>query len=156
VGVRHVPGAGRRMIEAVEELLGAIIERHETLAKQYRALKSVTLTPTEFDTMVLDPVAPDPRNKPGWDGRSASAVAALGRALHRRFEVHRLWTEGDGHIGDLSAWEAYNALVQAVDHGTTLFPVRLERTRSLLDGRLRDVKRSCKQRLLGHAAEQRT
>jgi phage/plasmid-like protein (TIGR03299 family) len=151
VGVRHVPGASRRMIEAVEELLGAVIERYEALARQYRVLKSVRLTPTEFDTLVLDPVAPDPRTKPGWTASTPSAEAALERALHRRFEILRLWTEGDGHIGDLSAWEAYNALVQAVDHGTTLFPVRLERTRSLLDGRLRDVKRSCKHRLLDHA-----
>lgn len=151
VGVRHVPGAGRRMIEAVEELLRAIIERYEMLAKQYRVLKRVTLEPAQFDALVLDPVAPDPRSRPGWTARTPSAEAALERALGRRFEVHRLWTEGDGHVGDLSAWEAYNAVVQAVDHGTALFTVRHERTRSLLDGRLRDLKRTCKHRLLDHA-----
>lgn len=156
VAVRHVQGAGRRMVKAAEELLGAIIERYESLARQYRVLKSVTLTPTEFDTLVLEPVAPDPRTKRSWTPSTPSAEAALERALGKRYEIRRLWTEGDGHAGDSSAWEAYNALVQAVDHGTALFPVRSERTRSMLNGRLRDLKRTCKKRLLDHAITART
>lgn len=155
VAVRHVQGAGRRMVEAAEELLGAIIERYELLARQYRVLKSVTLTPTEFDALVLDPVAPDPRTKRGWTPSTPSGEAALERALGKRYEIRRLWTEGDGHAGDFSAWEAFNAFVQAVDHGTGLFPVKFERTRSLLDGRLRDLKRTCKNRLLDHAKTNR-
>ena len=155
VAVRHVQGAERRMVEAAEKLLGAIIERYETLATQYRILKNVTLTPAEFDTLVLDPVAPDPRTNPDWTPSTPSAEAALERALGKRYEIRRLWTDGDGHTGDSSAWEAYNGLVQAVDHGTGLFPVRFERTRSLLDGRLRDLKRTCKHRLLDHAMTDR-
>jgi hypothetical protein len=68
----------------------------------------------------------------------------------RRVELRRLWTAGEGHVGDHSAWEPYNALVQAVDHSETLFPVRGERTRSLLDGHLGLLKRDCKLRLLRH------
>lgn len=152
VTVRHTRGATTRMIEATEELLSAIIERYEELAQQYQLLKDTTLEPTQFDVLVLDPVSPDPRRDPDWRPVNPQAEAALERTLRRRTELRRLWTDGAGHNGDLSAWEAYNGLVQAVDHDASLFPVRVDRTESLLDGRLRDVKRECKLRLLKHAA----
>lgn len=153
VAVRHTSGAERRVIEAADQLLRGIIERYETIAKQYRLLKRATLSPDDFDSLVVDPVAPDPRADPEWRPSNAQAEAALDRALRRRAELRRLWREGDGHVGDQSAWEAYNALVQAVDHGDAHFPVRSQRTLSLLDGRLRNIKRSCKRRLLDHARE---
>ena len=51
-----------------------------------------------------------------------------------------LWTEGTGHSGDRSMWEAYNAVAESVDHDAELWRVRGPRTAALLDGRLRRIK----------------
>ncbi len=152
VAVRHTSGGRWRMADAAEQMLRPIIERFEILAQQYRTLQRTELDEQQFMTLVLDPVAPDPRNDPGWRASNRQAEEALQRALDRRRTIRVLWTEGKGHVGDASAWEAYNGLVQAVDHGHSLFPVRNERTRSLLDGHLFAIKRSCKYRLLAFAA----
>jgi phage/plasmid-like protein (TIGR03299 family) len=127
VVVRHTSKAAERMLEAAAELLGAIVDRYEMLGKEYQLLKETKLDSAEFERLLLDPIAPDPREDPLWRPTNASSEAALERTLARRLELRRLWTAGDGHTGDCSAWEAYNALVQAVDHSEILFPVRNER-----------------------------
>lgn len=151
VAVRHTRGAEVRIVEAADALLRAIIERYQVLAERYRLLKRTVLSRRAFKVLVLDPVAPDPRDDPGWRPENQQAQAAVERTLRRRAELSRLWTEGAGHRGDQSAWEAYNGLVQALDHRSDLFPTRRNRLRSLLDGQLRRTKRRCMARLLAHA-----
>jgi phage/plasmid-like protein (TIGR03299 family) len=43
VAVRHTPKAAERMLEAAEELLGAIVDRYEMLGKEYQLLKETKL-----------------------------------------------------------------------------------------------------------------
>jgi hypothetical protein len=71
-------------------------------------------------------------------------------------EITRLWTEGDGHIGDHSAWEALNGAVQALDHDRDLFPTRAGsyRTASLLDGILAQTKQRVTENLVTYVRQE--
>lgn len=68
----------------------------------------------------------------------------LRRAERKREEIRRLWDEGVGHKGDHSACEAYNAVVEAIDHNAEFWPVRggTYRTASLLDGNLLTLRQN--------------
>ena len=124
VNVRHSGDADIKMVEAAEQLFGGIVERYQVIAEQYRNLKAVRLTEEQHARMVLDQVAPDPRQDPRFNPDASTAEMVVERALTRRREVFRLWDEGDGHTGDRSAWEAYNGAVQSLDHNDELWPTR--------------------------------
>lgn len=155
VNVRHTGDAELRVIEAAEELFGGIVERYETIAAQYRALKATHLTQIDFDALVLDAIAPDPRQLKSFNPDAKLAEVVLERALTKRAELTRLWTEGKGHVGDASAWEAYNGAVEALDHNAELWPTRAGswRTASLMDGQLRRMKDAVLSNLSRHAAD---
>ena len=65
-------------------------------------------------------------------------TGGLGR--HQELALQRrrvqLWTEGAGHRGDHSAWEALNGAVQSLDHDRELWRTRGLRTQALLSGSL--------------------
>lgn len=153
IKVRHTGDAETKIVEAAEELFAGIIERYEAIAAGYRILKATTLPDAAFRKLVLDPIAPDPRDSPRFNPEARMAESVLDRALRRRGELTRLWHEGDGHTGDGSAWEAYNGAVQALDHNTELWPTRAGswRTASLLDGQLRRMKDTTLKGLTGYA-----
>lgn len=153
--VRHTEGGAAKVAQAAGELFAALVERYEVVAAQYRALKRRTLRPEEFEAAVLDAVAPDPRRAPRFapDARLAEVVVA--RAEAKRATLTRLWGAGDGHTGDGSAWEGYNAAVQALDHDADgLWPTRggTFRTASLMHGTYGALKRLVLNRLLALAA----
>jgi phage/plasmid-like protein (TIGR03299 family) len=132
ITVRHTPNVARQTIKAAEHLFRGIVERYEEVATAYRALQQVALQEAEFRRLVLDVIAPE-----------ASAEAnsrTVELAEERRAEVRRLWDEGDGHLGDRTAWEAYNGGVQAIDHNARLFPTDGPRTASLMNGSLAEKK----------------
>lgn len=156
VGIRHEGAVEARAVEAAEKLFGALIERYETIAKQYRLLKAFALDENLFRSLVIAPAIADPRLNPKFNPEARLAENVVTRYEKKVAEVTRLWTEGTGHTGDHSAWEAYNGLVEAVDHNAELFPTRggAYRTASLIDGRLRDIKGAVLTNLVG-AAENR-
>ena len=96
----------------------------------------------EFKSAVLDVVSPDPRESKKFNPEAKLADLVVERHEKRVELVTRLWTEGAGHTGDHSAWEAYNGAVEAIDHDTDIFPIRggSWRTQSLLDGKLASLK----------------
>lgn len=118
------------------------MDRFEVIAGQYRLLMNSRLQEESFDRMVLDVVAPDPRKHPQFNPEAKLAELVVERATKKRAEVRRLWTDGKGHTGNRSAWEAYNAAVEALDHNRELWPTRAGswRTASLLDGQLAEMK----------------
>jgi phage/plasmid-like protein (TIGR03299 family) len=142
IGVRHTASAAERMVEAAETLFQAIVERFEVIAQQYKLLKAVHLSDTEFRRLIIAPAFDDPSKRAGWNPEAKLAESVVARYEEKVAEVTRLWTEGQGHKGDHSAWEAYNGLVEAIDHNTKLFPTRggCWRTASLMDGSLRRRK----------------
>jgi len=144
IKVQHTGEAPKRMIEASEKLVGGIIARYELLAKHYKALKATMLTDEQFKSLVLDVVSPDPRKSRKFNPEAKLAELVIKRHEQRIELVTQLWHAGAGHVGDRSAWEAYNGTVQAIDHNEDVFPVRggAWRTQSLLDGKLGQLKKA--------------
>jgi phage/plasmid-like protein (TIGR03299 family) len=155
--VRHVGAAEARMVEAAQNLFGGIIERYEIIATQYRALKNFYLDEAMFRELVIEPaLGAHPSQRKGWNPEARQADVVIERYETRVAEVSRLWTAGKGHAGDHSAWEAYNGLVEAIDHNAELFPTKsgVYRTQALMEGTLRDQKQAALVELVG-AAERR-
>lgn len=142
VVIPHVGDATVKVVDAALELWGGIVERYEVLALQYRALKARALTELEFKAAVLDVIAPDPRFDPKFNPEAKLADLVVERADKKRARLVHLWDNGKGHIGDRSAWEAYNAAAEALDHDRDLWPTRAGswRTASLLSGVMRKAK----------------
>jgi phage/plasmid-like protein (TIGR03299 family) len=147
ITVRHTPNVARATITAAQTLFRGIVERYEDAARAYQALQRVALQEAEFRRLVLDVIAPDKRNNENASPRAIEQADAC------RDELRRLWTEGDGHQGDHSAWEAYNGAVQAIDHNEQLFPAKSTETRtaSLISGRLAEKKMIVLDGLTRHA-----
>lgn len=154
VAVRHTGDAEARLVDAAHALWGNVIERYETLAQQYRVLKGAFLDEAMFRELVVKAAVDDPRQNPKFNPDAKLAEMVVARYEKKVQAITTLWTGGKGHSGDHSAWEAYQGLVEAVDHRPDLFPVRAGtyRTASLLDGRLAQIKRTVLTNLLGLAA----
>lgn len=142
ITLRHTANVEAKLVEAAESLLQGLIERYEIVAQQYRRLRAFHLDTAMFRELVLDAVAPDPRDNPRFNPEAMMAESTVARAEKKRAELTRLWREGDGHAGDESAWEAYNAVAQALDHNAELWPTRtgVYRTQSLLEGAYGEAK----------------
>jgi len=151
--IAHKADARTKLVEAAQELFSGVVERFEVIARQYQRLMNCRLQEESFSRMVLDVVAPDPRKHPQFNPEAKLAELVMERAMKKRAEVRRLWTEGKGHTGNRSAWEAYNAAVEALDHNRALWPTRAGswRTASLLGGELARMKNLVLDRLVGHA-----
>ncbi|MBW3631204.1 MAG: DUF932 domain-containing protein [Gemmatimonadetes bacterium] len=139
LGVRHTASVEAKTVEAARQLGGALIERYETAAQQYRALKQHHLDTALFRRLVLDAAAPVPASLE-QSGLTVGQELVRQRIQARRARLTQLWTDGAGHSGDFSAWEALNGLVQSLDHEASLWRVRGSRAGALLDGRLADIK----------------
>lgn len=150
IRVRHTLGVERRTVDAAQTLWAALVERYRGIAKDYATLRHHFLTEDLFRRLVLDKVAPV---RGEWERAEATPKQreALHRARLRRERIRALWSEGDGHPDRGSAWEAYNALVQSLDHDVALWPTRGDRTASLKDGRLEKTKQVVLDGLLRHA-----
>ncbi len=136
--IRHTGDANLRLIGAAEKMFKGIIERYEIIATQYRAMKGRILTAQEFEAAVLDVIAPDPSKLTSWNPEAKLAKVVLARNEWKRTTLTELWEKGRGHVGDHSAWEAYNGAVEGIDHDVQgLWPVRdgSYRTAALLDGK---------------------
>lgn len=140
--VRHSGEAHQKLVEAAEGLFLNFIEEYEKLSLQYKAMKETFLTQAEFDALVVAQVVQDPRKKKGWNPEARMANVVVERYDVKVKELNRLWTEGTGHTGDHSAWEAYNGVVEALDHNEDLWPSRsgVYRTQKLLGGDLAQMK----------------
>lgn len=154
VSIRHTGDAEAKHVEAAQKLLGGVIERAEAVAAAYRTLKGFYLDEAMFRELVLLPaigVHPTQRDEFNPDAKLAENVVE--RYERREREITRLWHEGKGHVGDGSAWEAYNGLVEAIDHNPSLFPSRsgVYRLGSLLTGDLRTKKERVRNTLVAAA-----
>src|SRR5690606_35537409 len=150
IGVRHTASVEGRTTEAARTLWKGLIERYDRVARQYRALKEYHLDTTLFRALVLDVASPMPPEL-GQAGLTPRQESARRRVLDRRARLSRLWEHGAVHSGDHSAWEAYNAVVQSVDHDEAVWRVRDSRVEALLDGRLAEIKDSVLAGLVGSA-----
>lgn len=112
--IRHTGDAAAKVsirARAMFARLGADFERAGDL---WARMRSLVLTREQFVTSVLDTLAPLPQadsvmTKGGFDRAHA-------RAANVRDRLSALWTNGAGHAGDHSAWEAWNAGIELIDH----------------------------------------
>jgi phage/plasmid-like protein (TIGR03299 family) len=139
LNVRHTASVEAKTVEAARQLWSGLIERYETAAQQYRALKVRHMDTALFRRLVLDVAAPIPSRLDGAN-LTKRQEKARERVIARRLRIKQLWTEGAGHSGDDSMWEAYNAVAECLDHDTKIWRVRGSRTASLMDGRLAGIK----------------
>lgn len=138
VFLKHQRNAGSKLIEGASTLWASKLESIETTAKQYEALRARIITAEEFAAAVLDVIAPVPVR----DGSGKFDATVIARAEAKREVITTLWTGGKGHTGDLSAWEAYNGAVEALDHNGKLWKTQSldARAVSLMDGPLATLK----------------
>ena len=153
ISVRHTKTVEAKVVAAAEELWGDIIERSRVLASQYKALKRTYLDEAMFRQLVLDTAVPLKDEPRGSTDRSKKIHETKQDALNdRRIKISAYWTDGKGHTGDQSAWEAYNGLVEAIDHDRTAFPTRRE---SIIEAQLYggwgEIKTKVMTKLLAHA-----
>lgn len=139
LGVRHTASVEAKTVEAARQLWTGLVERYEAAARQFQLLKARHLDTAVFRRLVLDVAAqvPPRLDRPGLTARQE---IARGRIVARRSRIAKLWTDGAGHRGDHSMYEAYNAVVESIDHDVELWRVRGPRTAALLDGRLAEIK----------------
>lgn len=140
--IKHSSIGMERLISAAQDLWHGVVERYEVLAAQYANLREFMLTQDEFKTLVLDVLAPDPREDKSFDPKSKLAETVVARADEKRQFITSMWTGGRGHSGEPSAWFAYNAAVETLDHNRDLFPNRggVTRTTAMIEGGIRKMK----------------
>jgi hypothetical protein len=155
VTIRHTDNARKRLVEEAERLWVGVGERYERIAAQYATLKACTLSEEDFNSLVLDVAVPDPSASPKFNPDARTADLVLRRYEEKRITISRLWTEGKGHQGDHSAWEAYNGVVEAIDHNASLWPGKggAWRAASMMDGVLAQAKNAVLDNLVSFAQE---
>jgi phage/plasmid-like protein (TIGR03299 family) len=152
--VRHTLSVETKTVEAAQALFKDLTANMETIARQYELLRRTHLDTAWFRKLVLDTAAPIPSKlaRAGLKDREKTSREKI-EAVRSR--LAHLWTKGDGHTGDLSAWEAYNAVTQSVDHDTTLWRSKggeEGRLAAMFEGRLLQVKQDTLDVLVAHAA----
>lgn len=150
--VTHAWGAKAKLAEVAAQVFANVVERYESIARSYRLLKATALSQQAFAELVLDCVAPDPRRDRRFNPESKMAGMVLERADAKRAKLTALWTGGRGHTGEPTAWFAYNAAVEAVDHCSDLWPNRdgSWRSRGLLGSQWTEVKGRVLDNLVAH------
>jgi phage/plasmid-like protein (TIGR03299 family) len=147
IRVGHRANVKSNTAKAVADLLATLTANFSIIAEQYEALRNRFLTEEQFAAHVLDVLAPLPEKPENVTSKGNIAVAAWERASDRavakRTRLVELWDAGDGHTGDHSAWEAYNAATQSIDHDADLWKVDGEsRLASLWQGQLGKAKQA--------------
>jgi phage/plasmid-like protein (TIGR03299 family) len=131
--LRHTKNVKSLSVDAVNDLWARITERYGRVQESYVAMKSRFLSEEEFTANVLDVLTPYP-DVPvdGGDGRFE---AALARASARRELVTDLYRgTGRGIDGTPTAFNAYMAVTEAVDHYPDMFRTRVSRLTALIPG----------------------
>lgn len=141
--VRHTGDALSRLKEESENLFGTLIDQYEKIAEGFRLLRATELSQHAFDALVVYPaIGPHPASRIEFNPEAKRAETFVERYEKRRNKIQWLWEHGQGHKGTHDAWEAYNGVVEAIDHDEDLFASRsgVFRLGALLDGQLRAKK----------------
>lgn len=140
--VRHTKSAPVRQLEAARETFKHVIAHHSEMATKYRQLQSFMLDRAMWKELVQKVAVPDPREEKGWDEKSPRAELVVNRWKAKRQRVANLMVAGAGSDGTPSAWNAYNGLVESMDHDTDLWKGRSDENRvlSLTDGPLAKIR----------------
>jgi phage/plasmid-like protein (TIGR03299 family) len=134
---KHTKTVNERAIESARKMFEGMVERHVAAAERFRVMRDRALSEKEFTTNVLDVLAPLPKLGAKVTARQQGAYD---RVLARRRRIRKLWDAGIDHTGDHSAFEAFQAVTQSLDHDRNLWRVRGSQADSMIFGRLNDLK----------------
>lgn len=150
--LRHTSGAKEALVQASESLWGNILHRYEAMAKAYHAMNCATIPVGEFNDRIVPIMAWNPEDRDGWNPEAKMARRVLERYEEKKGCITALWNGGGlGLTGNHSAWEAYNACVEALDHHAELWPKRggvYGTAQGHLDGDYRKMKQKVFERLM--------
>lgn len=152
--IPHLGDATAKHLIAAEKLVGNVVAKAEVVAKSYRQLRAAKLDRALFNALALVPViGVHPTRRGDFNPEAKLADSVVDRYEERARVMTTLWEKGKGHVGDRSAWEAYNGVVEAIDHNDHLFPSRsgVFRLGALLHGDLRTKKERALNRLVAFA-----
>jgi phage/plasmid-like protein (TIGR03299 family) len=140
--VRHTKSAPIRQFEAAQETFGRVIAHHSEMATKYRQLQGLQLDLQMWKELVQKVAVPDPREAKDWDAKSPRADLVVERFRTKANRVYQLMVKGTGSDGEKTAWNAYNGLVESMDHDTELWKGRSDENRvlSLTDGPLAQIR----------------
>lgn len=153
IKILHTSSVKSSVAQAANDLFGKISAQYEAIAESYHLLKTRYLSMEEFERAVLDVVAPVIELKGEREGERSNE-GRVEKRMQQRGRLSELWTDGDGHTGNFSAWEAFNAVTQALDH-EPLFEVRknTNRIESMISGGIAEMKSAAMESLLVLAAK---
>lgn len=126
----HNRSVESNLTNAAKELWRDLIDNYAAIARDFATLKSKFLDEAMFRALVLEPAVPVPTDKSRYSTDKSFERAVI-KAETKQLEISALWDGGDGHKGDRSAWEAYNAYTQWFDHVRTS---RADYASTALDG----------------------
>lgn len=153
--VRHTGAVVARMAERAQVLFGGLAERAEEVAKAYDLLRGFYLDDAMLQKLVVKPaLGGHPAESVGWDRAKPSHERMAEKYQARAERIAYLAKHGKGHVGDGSAWEAYNGLVESLDHDRDLWPVAGSRVQAITDGHLAQRRQRAYVALVGAARKQ--
>jgi phage/plasmid-like protein (TIGR03299 family) len=130
--LRHTKNVKSLSVAAVNDLWSTITERYGKVQESYVRMQARFLSEEEFEKNVLDLVAPLPEPTADSDGRFD---AALARAADKRGVIRTLYAgAGRGIDGSPTAWNAYMATTEAIDHFPDTFKTRVDRLQATFPG----------------------
>jgi hypothetical protein len=152
--IRHTSGIVQRQAEAARQTFKHVIAHHKGMAEAYVMLQRTALTRAQWKTLVADIAVPDPRQDPSWNKDAPRAELVIERYKSKVTRLFNLWNTGTGHTGNGSAWEAYNGLVESLDHDTDLWKTRNPEARALklTDGEYAKTRTAVFNALRNHCA----
>jgi len=164
VEITHGKNVAESYKAAAQLMLNGVGQRFAALAQARQAMKVTILRDylgwgeRPFQRLVLDQVAPVAHLEAKILRRDDNphTRTALEKANRVREEVRQLWTDGKGHEGDGSAWEAFQGAVEWIDHGQSSVKGKEnrdeKRAESLHGGHLNGLKSRIARKLFAYAA----
>jgi len=142
---------------AAQLLLTGMGTRFAKLAEARAQMKSTKLTARAHRILVLEPTIPVIHLERKIQRRedTGHTRTALTKASYKRNRITELWEDGAGHSGDESAWEAFQGLVEWLDHDQQSLTGQdnrdERRVTSLHDGTLGQIKSRIARRLFTYS-----
>ncbi|GAB1345082.1 DUF932 domain-containing protein [Gemmatimonas sp.] len=153
--VLHMGSQARTKVQdAAKSLWSGTLQDAEKMAAAFAAMQRTPISEAQFEAAVLDVLCPMPEEPSAEASKLAQALfpSRVMKATETRFRIQELWVSGTGQQGACTAWDAYNACTESLDHFDTV-TVKGERLTALLPtGKLAQLKADVFGRLLALSA----
>lgn len=155
--IKHTVNVEQRTVEAARAMFDDVVAQYEGIAEQYELLRQHFLDVSRFRRLVCDIVAPIPAklDRPKLTAREETSRQQI-ETQRARLEALFLGA-ADGVDGSQSAWDAYMAVTQSIDHDELLWKARggeQGRLAALYDGRLAAAKQEAVDSLVAYCVDE--